>query len=126
MIKGKIFTILILIICILSSFNTYVQAGSIMDGINDAHAFDEGEQTPILKKSGIHSVLDAAYKLLLMLAIIFSVIYGFVIASKIIVGSIDDKVDAKKMIIEYIKNVVLIALVPTIFGIILEFVRNKS
>ena len=39
-IKRKIFLIVILLIVIIFSFETYVQAGSIKDGINDASMLD--------------------------------------------------------------------------------------
>ena len=65
------------------------------------------------------------YGFIYITAIIVAVVYGFYIAARIIISSsAEEKVDAKKMIIQYLKNVAIIALIPITFGIILNIVEN--
>lgn len=121
----KVFIILLiisvcnLIPCVLSTVNA---ATIVNDAIKNADNFlNKGNnQTQIISSEGLHTVLNTIYGLLLFVAITYAVIKGMLIGIKIVYGTIEEKVDAKAMIIPYLWIVGAIAF----GGVLLKAILN--
>lgn len=114
---------LLLIICVLSFIfcETTVNAQQINNAIIGAQNFINSNSTSILNKKAVYDVLNVFYGLLLAIAIAFAVIKGILIGMQFVWGSIEDKVDAKSLLVPYAWILIGIALGGTILRIFLEF-----
>lgn len=100
----KKFLILLIIISIWSFiFNTTILAGNLDNAVNNANSFvQNGGNTSILNPQGIYNVLNFMYGLLVGIGIIVAIIKGIIIGIQIMFGSLQDKSDAKALIIPYL------------------------
>lgn len=129
--KNKVYIsifLLIITICFLGTkvfasgdtFEDFIKKGDSF--LNQAQNQTNSTTSSVINYSGLHNAFNVIYNLFFTAAIIIAVVYGFYIALRIIMGSIDEKADAKKMIIEYVKNVIWLALIPAVFGFILRLI----
>jgi len=127
--KNKVYICIILLVITIFCLGTRIYASTISKGIQDADNFlkqaqNQTNQTTnqVINYSNLHNAFNVIYNFVFAAAIIVAVVYGFYIALKIIMGSIEEKVDAKKMIIDYVKNVIWLALIPAVFGFIVRLI----
>lgn len=115
--------IIIVLILIVSCLSTRVQAfGDIIgNSIQTGQKFTQQGNTNILNYNGLANAFQTIYGFTYALAIIVAIIYGFYIGARIIVSSsAEERVDTKRMILHYLRNVVIIALIPMLFKILYE------
>lgn len=107
----KIFaTIIISIITIiLFASISCVQAASLANSIDAAEKFENNGRTSIINYKGMYIAMTYIYNIAMTIAIIVAIIVGLILGIRIIFGSIDEKADAKHLLVPYIVIVVLVS-----------------
>lgn len=117
----KIFLIiLIIIICL----NIKTRVFALINAFDSADNFVNQGQSNLINYTALDNVFHSIYNFFFTVAVVIAVVGGFYLAGKMLTHSIDDKVDTQRMIFEYVKNIVLLALIPTAIGIILKIVGS--
>ena len=108
----RILIILLLIICIYNLVPniTTVNAASLNNAIAGAQNFTNGNTTPIINSKALYDVLNVVYGFLLGVGIVVAIIRGMIIGMTIIMGTIEQKVNAKELIIPYLWMIAAIGL----------------
>ena len=120
----KIIYIMIIIIIVMS-FRNNVSAQSISTAFNQAHQFVNGSGgSTLLNYTTLNNVFNAIYNFIWTVAIVVAVIWGFVIAGRMLRGSVNEKADTRQMILEYVRTVIVLALVPAGVGVILKLIGS--
>ena len=120
---NKILIIIILLILITFCLSTKVQAfGDLVNNsIRAGQSFTNQGNTSVLNYTRLGTAFQTIYGFTYALAIIVAIIYGFYVAARVIVSSsAEEKVDTRRMILHYLRNVVIIALIPMLFKILYE------
>ena len=104
-------------------------AATIGDAWNSATNFVRGGNSiannkRILNAQGIYNALNFIYGIFLIAAIAFAVIKGTMIGMKIILGTIEERVDAKSMLVPYLWIVAGIAFGGIILRSILSIIMS--
>lgn len=107
----KIFaTIIISIITIiLFASISCVQAASLANSIDAAEKFENNGRTSIINYKGMYIAMTYIYNIAMTIAIIVAIIVGLILGIRIIFGGIDEKADAKHLLVPYIVIVVLVS-----------------
>lgn len=118
----KIFSIIIILVFIITLFGnfTIVQAKELEQAIIDGQKILEGNKSSIINYEGMYIAANYLYNILMIIGIVFAIIRGIVLGVQIICGSIDEKADAKQLIIPYLWLVAGIAFAFAILKIILQ------
>lgn len=122
----------LIILLVISIFNFCVNGLPIVNasGLDEAWAgaetfLNKGDQkTGIFNAQGIYNVLNFVYGIALFIAISFAVIRGTLIGMKIILGTIEERVDAKAMLVPYLWIVAAIAFGGTVLKAILSIIMG--
>ena len=132
--KRKIFNIIIIFILAIMLFANVsrVQATAIVNegssfagAIGAAEDFLNTERSKIINYQGLYNVINYFYNIVMIIAIILSIIVGISIGIRIIYGSIDEKADAKHLIVPYLFIVTIIAFSLTIWKFLLSLFYNS-
>lgn len=108
----KILKILTLIILIIILLGCSVEA--VNTDINVAKNFTKNGQSSIISMKGLYYVINLIYGIAMTIAISIVVIRGTIIALTIVWGSIEDKVNAKQMLMNYAFQVAVLAIIVTL------------
>lgn len=126
---------ILIILLIISTFSfipnmlTTVNASVLGNAINGADNFVRNgnratDERQILNPEGIYNVLNFLYGLLLFAAIAFAVVRGTMLGMTIILGTIEERVDAKAMLVPYLWIVAGIAFGGTMLRAILQIIMG--
>jgi cytochrome b subunit of formate dehydrogenase len=119
----KIVTMIIILILTMLILETNVKAMSeIGNALNSANNFVSQGQSNIINYSAAYKVANYIYVLLMVIAIVVAVVKGAMIANKIILGSLNERADAKRMIIDYVFLVVALAVIPTVLKALINLI----
>lgn len=118
----KIFSIIIILVFIITLFGnfTIVQAKELEQAIIDGQKILEGNKSSIINYEGMYIAANYLYNILMIIGIVFAIIRGIALGVQIICGSIDEKADAKQLIVPYLWLVAGIAFAFAILKIILQ------
>lgn len=121
--KKRIIKITILFILAIITLNTNVGAMSyIGQAIESADNFVSAGQSDKINFTAAYNVANYIYILVMTIAIIVAIVRGAWIANKIILGTIVDRSEAKKMIIDYIFLLIGLAVIPTIIRALINLI----
>ena len=106
-----------------------VEANGIAGAIQGAGQFvnrgqNQAQQTPILDAEGFYNVLNFIYSMLLIAGITFAVIRGILIGNQMILGTLDERKEAKDMLVPYLWLVASLALGNTIIRVVARFIAE--
>ena len=112
----KIFTIIIIAILTIILFTniSYVQGATIANSVDAAQRFEDNGKTSIINYKGIYIAMRYIYNIAMTIAIIVAIIVGLILGIRIIFGGIDEKADAKHLLVPY-----LVILIVVSFGLAL-------
>lgn len=119
----KILRILTLIILIIMLLGCSVEA--VNTNMNVAKNFTQHGQSSIISMKGLYYVVNFLYGVALTIAISLEVIRGAIIALTIVWGSIEDKANAKQMLMNYAFQVAVLALIVTLLQSGINVMKNK-
>lgn len=123
----KILILLIFITIWSLIFNTTILATNLGTAVDNADSFvQNGGSNSILNPQGIYDTMNFIYGLLVGIGIIFAIIKGIIIGIQIIFGSLQDKADAKALIIPYLWIVGGIAFGSVILRAILTAIMTAT
>ncbi len=116
----KISTLIILIILLLGCS---VEAVSLNMGT--AQNFVNKGQSSLINMQGLYYVVNTLYGIVMTIAISIALVRGAMIAFTIVTGSLEDRVDAKKMIVDYVFLVAILAVGPAILQVAMKAMKSK-
>lgn len=119
----KILKISALIILIIILLGCSVEAVDLNMGV--AKNFASHGKSSLINMQGLYYVVNTLYGIVMTIAIAIALVRGAMIAFTIITGSLEEKVDAKKMIINYAFLVAILAVGPAILQVIMKMMKNK-
>lgn len=123
----KMLILLIAITILNFAFNSTISAQTLDSAVSNANSFvQNGGSNSILNPQGIYDVLNFMYGLLVGIGIIFAIIKGIIIGIQIMFGSLQDKADAKALIIPYLWIVGGIAFGSVILRAILTAIMTAT
>ncbi len=123
----KIFTmifIFILAIILFSSFSD-VQASELSDAFESAQNFISNGRTDYINYQNLYNITNYLYNLFMLIVIILAIIIGIILGNRIIFGSIDERADAKHLIVPYLVIITIIAFAFSLWKIILQIIYNQ-
>lgn len=128
--KKKIFAmivIFILAIVVFVNFST-VQASGLSDAITGGEKFLENGKTSTVPKvinyQNLYNVINYLYNIAMLIVIILAIIIGIVLGIRIVFGSIDERADAKHLIVPYIGSVATAAFAFSLWKLLLQLIHN--
>lgn len=101
------------------------QGASIADSFTAAQDFTNTEKSSIINYQNLYSVINFLYNIAMIVGIVIAIIVGIGLGIRIVYGSVDEKADAKHLIIPYLGGVAIIAFGFTIWKIILGLLYNS-
>lgn len=116
--------ILIISICSFMLFTTPVSAQGLDDAITGAKEFTETDASSVINPKAMYDLLNLIYGLLLGIAIAGLILRGIFIGMRMVLGTIGERVDAKKMLVEYLWIVLGVAFGGAILRAILELIMT--
>lgn len=119
----KILKISALIILIIILLGCSVEAVDLNMGV--AKNFASHGKSSLINMQGLYYVVNTLYGIVMTIAIAIALVRGAMIAFTIITGSLEEKVDAKKMIINYVFLVAILAVGPAILQVIMKMMKSK-
>ena len=119
----KILKISALIILIIILLGCSVEAVDLNMGV--AKNFASHGKSSLINMQGLYYVVNTLYGIVMTIAIAIALVRGAMIAFTIITGSLEEKVDAKKMIINYVFLVTILAVGPAILQVIMKMMKSK-
>lgn len=119
----KILKISALIILIILLLGCSVEAVDLNMGV--AKNFANHGKSSLINMQGLYYVVNTLYGIVMTIAIAIALVRGAMIAFTIITGSLEEKVDAKKMIINYVFLVAILAVGPAILQVIMKMMKSK-
>ena len=90
-----------------------------------AKNFASHGKSSLINMQGLYYVVNTLYGIVMTIAIAIALVRGAMIAFTIITGSLEEKVDAKKMIINYVFLVTILAVGPAILQVIMKMMKSK-
>ncbi len=123
----KIFTmifIFILAIILFSSFSD-VQASELSDAFESAQNFISNGRTDYINYQNLYNITNYLYNMFMLITIILAIIIGIILGNRIIFGSIDERADAKHLIVPYLVIITIIAFAFSLWKIILQIIYNQ-
>lgn len=118
--KLKISTLIILIIILLGCS---VEAVDLNMGV--AKNFTNHGKSSLINMQGLYYVVNTLYGIVMTIAIAIALVRGALIAFAIVTGSLEEKVDAKKMLVDYLVLVVFLAAGPALLRILMKVMKSK-
>lgn len=125
--RNKIITmmfIFIVTIVVLASFSC-VQANPIGDSVTSAQDFANQEKSNVINYQNLYIVANFLYNAIMMIAIVVAVIVGMIIGMRIILGSLEEKADAKALLVPYFTIVTMVALGLTAWKVIMGAIYGR-
>lgn len=116
--------ILIISICSFMLFTTPVSAQALNNAITGAQNFANTNTTSVINPKAMYDLLNLIYGLLLGIAIAGLILRGIFIGMRMVLGTIGERVDAKKMLVEYLWIVLGVAFGGAILRAILELIMT--
>lgn len=123
----KIYVIIIILAIIMILFGNIstVQAKELENSISSAQTFSNAEKSSIINYNGLYNVINYLYNIVMTIGIIIAIIVGIVLGIRIIFGSIDERADAKHLLVPYLVIVTVMAFGLTIWKIVLGLIYDK-
>lgn len=128
--KKKIFTmIFIFILGIVLFVNcSSVQAAQLSNAITDGQGFlENGKSSPlekVINYQNLYNVINYLYNIAMLIVIIVAIIIGIVLGNRIVLGSIDERADAKHLMVPYLAIVATAAFAFSLWKILLQIIHN--
>ncbi len=125
--KKNVFTVIIIIfilIMIVFANISSVNAQALANSINAAEKFGNNGKSSIIDYGGLYNVINFLYNIAMTIGIIVAIIIGIVLGNRIIFGSLDEKADAKHLLVPYIIIVGMLAFGFSIWRIVLNLVSS--
>lgn len=121
----RVLILLIVISVFVLAINITTPVQAFGNAVDEADQFvKNGGGTDILNPQGVYDTLNLVYGILVGVAIAIAVIRGIIIGMQIIFGSLQDRADAKALIIPYLWIVLAIALGSVILRAILTVIMT--
>lgn len=125
--RKKIFIVIISFILITTSFISIssVYALSLSESINSADGLLNKGKSELINYSFLYGIINFLYKVVMLIGIIIAIIVGTGLGIRIIFGSLDERADAKHLIVPYFIIVTMMAFGLTIWRAVLGLIYNK-
>ena len=106
---AKVFSIIILIVTIMTigSTNIYATSG-IFSGADDFIKDGDGGTGSTINTGAMQSTIDIIYNTLLIIGIVVAVLVGIILGIQFVTGSVEQKGKVKESIIPYIAGCIVI------------------
>lgn len=102
------------------------QSDAIANSIHQAQNFGNRGTSTIIDYKNLKSVIDYAYNIAMTIAIIVAIIVGTILGIRIIFGGIDEKADAKHLMVPYLVILFMVAFAFTLWKIAITIIYDLS
>lgn len=108
----KVLTIILISIITIAVFSSFsiVQAVDLENAINTTQQFTNNGKSNIINYESLYGVMSFLFNLVMIIAIIVAIISGIIIGMRILLGSVNERADAKALVVPYLIISVLMAL----------------
>ena len=125
--KKKVFTLMMIFILIMTLFASVssVNAASLAESVDSAEDFLGNGKSSLINYDNLYAVISFLYNIAMTIGIIIAIIVGIVLGIRIIFGSLDERADAKNLLVPYLVIVGMIAFGFTIWKMVLNLIYKN-
>ena len=125
--KKSIFTIMIIFILIMTLFANIssVNATGLTESVNSAENFLGNGKSSLIDYDALYQIVSFLYNVAMTIGIIIAAIVGIVLGIRIIFGSLDERADAKNLLVPYLVIVGMIAFGFAIWRMVLNLIYKN-
>ena len=118
----------LLLFIILHFPSTISNATQLSNAITDGQGFlENGKSSPlekVINYQNLYNVINYLYNIAMLIVIIIAIIIGIVLGIRIVFGSLDERADAKHLMVPYLAIVATAAFAFSLWKILLQIIHN--